>query len=72
MVRLDFGDDLIRLSVSDDGVGLPEDFARRGRGFAGMRADAERMGGTLMVEAVPGEGGTTIACVIPYDTGGGR
>ncbi len=68
MVSLDFGDGLIRLSVSYDGVGLPEDFAQRGQGLAGMRADAERMGGSLLVEAVPGEGGTTITCVIPYDT----
>ena len=49
-VRLDFGADSIRLSVSDDGVGLPEDYAERGRGFRGMRADAERLGGRLIVE----------------------
>ena len=44
-VRLDFEADHIRLSVSDDGVGLPDDYAERGRGFDGMRTDAERMGG---------------------------
>ena len=44
-VRLGFEADHIRLSVSDDGVGLPDDYAERGRGFDGMRADAERMGG---------------------------
>ena len=49
-VRLDFGADGIRLSVSDDGVGLPDDYAERGRGFRGMRADAERLGGRLIVE----------------------
>ena len=34
-VRLDFEAGGIRLSVSDDGVGLPEDYAERGRGFGG-------------------------------------
>ena len=49
-VRLDFATDCIRLSVSDDGVGLPDDYAERGRGFAGMTAQAERGGGRLIVE----------------------
>ena len=72
-VRLDFEADHIRLSVSDDGVGLPDDYAERGRGFDGMRADAEHLGGRLIVESGEGEGGTTIACVVPYeaDQGGG-
>ena len=66
-VRLSFEADHIRLSVSDDGVGLPGDYAERGRGFDGMRADAERMGGRLIVESGVGEGGTTIACVVPHE-----
>ena len=72
-VRLDFKAEQIRLSVSDDGVGLPDDYAERGRGFGGMRADAERMGGMLTVESGEGRGGTTIACVVPHaeDEGGG-
>ena len=65
-VRLDFESDGIRLSVSDDGAGLPDDYAERGRGFKGMNDDAERMGGTLVVDSGKGEGGTTIACVVPY------
>ena len=71
--RLDFEADHIRLSVSDDGVGLPDDYAERGRGFDGMRSEAERLGGELIVESGPGGGGTTIACVVPYeaDRGGG-
>ena len=72
-VGLSFEADRIRLSVSDDGVGLPDDYAERGRGFDGMRADAEQLGGTLTVESGEVGGGTTIACVVPYeaDQGGG-
>ena len=65
-VRLDFGSDCIRLSVSDDGAGLPDDYAERGRGFRGMRADAERLGGRLIVETGGGKGGTTLTCETPY------
>ena len=66
-VRLSFEADHIRLSVSDDGVGLPDDYAERGRGFDGMRADAEQMGGRLIVESGEGGGGTTITCVVPKE-----
>ena len=66
-VSLDFGADGIRLSVSDDGVGLPDGYGELGRGFNGMRSEAEQLGGALMVESVPGEG-TTITCVIPHAT----
>ena len=68
-VTLDFEADRVRLSVTDDGAGLPDDYAERGHGFEGMRADAERMGGRLIVETGGPEGGTTIACVVPYSGG---
>lgn len=64
--RLDFEAGGIRLSVSDDGVGLPEDYRERGRGFRGMAADAEALGGKLMVESGEGGRGTTVSCVVPY------
>ena len=72
-VKLDFEAGRIRLSVSDDGVGLPDDYTERGRGFDGMRTVAEQLGGALIVESGEGRGGTTIACVVPYeaDQGGG-
>ena len=64
-VRLDFDAGVLRLSVSDDGVGLPDDYAERGRGFRGMKTDAERLGGRLIVErGGPGEG-TTVTCEMP-------
>ena len=68
-VRLDFEAGRIRLSVSDDSVGLPNDYAERGRGFRGMRADAEEMGGMLVVESGEGGGGTTVTCVVPHEVG---
>ena len=65
LVELDFGKDEVRLSVSDDGVGLPEDYAQRGHGFANMGADAQRLGGRLMVEPRGPAGGARVACVMP-------
>ena len=64
-IILDFGADGLRISVSDDGTGLSEDYAVRGHGFRNMRADAERMGGSLDVES-SGEG-TTVSCSVPYE-----
>ncbi|MYB50464.1 MAG: hypothetical protein F4X72_14570 [Dehalococcoidia bacterium] len=66
-VRLDFEAGRIRLSVSDDGVGLPEDYRERGRGFRGMTADAEALGGALIVESGEGGRGTTVSCVVPHE-----
>ena len=70
-IALSFDDDGLRMSVSDDGTGLPGDYADRGHGFRNMRRDAERMGGRL--EVGPGESGrgTTVTCVVPYDANGG-
>ena len=66
-VGLTFEANRIKLCVSDDGVGLPDDYAERGRGFSGMSADAERLGGTLIVESAQEGGGTTITCVVPHE-----
>ena len=63
-VELEYGDS-IRLSVADDGHGLPDDYARRGHGFANMRRDAERLGGQLVVEPKGRLDGATVACIVP-------
>ena len=70
-VRLEFGDPAIRLSVSDDGKGLPEGYELQGRGFANMRRDAERLGGRLDVQERGPMGGAQITCVIPVRQQGG-
>ena len=48
---------------------FPDGYAERGRGFNGMRSDAEQMGGALIVESGEGAGGTTITCVVPHVSG---
>ena len=67
-IRLEFGDDEIRVEVQDDGIGLPEEYETRGHGFRNMKADAERIGGRL--EVGPGEDGrgTTVTCIVPRET----
>ena len=64
-VSLNFGGDRIHLTVEDDGVGLSGDYAQRGRGFAGMKAEAERMGGRLVVTSGGPDEGTSVSCEIP-------
>ena len=70
LIELDFGRDELRLSVSDDGVGLPDDYEERGHGFANMRAHAERLGGRLIVEPRGMIGGASVACVMPLARNG--
>ena len=67
VIDLEYTDEELRLSVSDDGIGLPQDYETRGHGFRNMRADAERMGGSLEVKSRSGDGGTTVTCRIPYE-----
>ncbi len=62
-ISLEFREENLRMSVSDDGTGLPDDYAVRGRGFRNMNADAERMGGGLLVES--NRNGTTVSCTVP-------
>ena len=70
-IALSFDGDRLRMSVSDDGIGLPDDYADRGHGFRNMRRDVERMGGSIDVG--PGESGrgTSVTCVVPYDANRG-
>ena len=64
-IVLDYSGRGIRLSVSDDGIGLPDDYAERGQGFANMSRDAGLLGGGLVVEERGPMRGATVTCVIP-------
>ena len=66
-VGLDFERDGLRMSICDDGTGLPDDYATRGQGFRNMREDAERLGGRLVVETSGSEWRTAVTCVLPYE-----
>ena len=66
-VGLDFEREGLRMSIADDGTGLPDDYATRGQGFRNMREDAERMGGGLLVETGGSEWRTAVICVMPYE-----
>ena len=68
VIGLDCTGEELRLSVRDNGAGLPPYYEARGHGFRNMRADAERMGGSLEVESDGNGGGTTVTCVVPYRT----
>ncbi len=65
IISLSFEDNTLRMSISDDGNGLPDDYTHRGNGFRNMRADAERMGGRLELTSGEFGRGTAVICVIP-------
>lgn len=66
-IALEFAPSGLRMSVSDNGIGLPDDYAGRGHGFEYMRADAARLGGSLNVQSGGPGRGTTVTCAIEYD-----
>ena len=70
-VRLDFEDKALRMSISDNGDGLPADYESRGKGFKNMGEDAERAGGEMIVESSAPHGGTTVTCLVLYKPAGG-
>ncbi|MCY4415563.1 MAG: histidine kinase [Chloroflexi bacterium] len=68
-VHLAFTADHVRLSVSDDGIGLPEDYDHLGHGFNNMKADAGRIGALLQVQSNGETAGTTVTCVLKWQEG---
>ncbi|MER7506316.1 histidine kinase [Nonomuraea pusilla] len=61
LVRLEQREDALRLTVSDDGLGLPE---QRRQGAELMRQHAERAGGACDLAVRPG-GGTEVTALLP-------
>ena len=70
-VRLDYQADLLCMTVSDDGIGIPQEGGRWGHGLRNMAASAERMGGRLDVSPGVGGVGTRVTCMVPYQAGHG-
>lgn len=64
VVRLSFEDESVSLSVADNGLGLPENYLERGRGFGNMKSDMERLGGSL--EVWSDGNGTVVSFRAPY------
>jgi signal transduction histidine kinase len=61
---------VLKLEVTDDGVGMPED-RQAGVGMSSMRERAEELGGTLVVEPRP-EGGTRVLTRLPLPASEGK
>ena len=64
-IFLEFTHQGITLSISDNGIGLPDGFGERGEGLLSMLSSAEQMGGRLEVTSDSLEQGTTVTCWIP-------
>ena len=62
MVRIEYGPQELRLSVSDDGVGVRADRAgSAGHGLAGMQERVEMFGGRLEANGQSGSGFSVVA-----------
>ena len=53
---LEYTLDEVRLSVTDNGIGMPALFVRQGLGIAGMRERAALVAGDLNLDSEPGQG----------------
>jgi len=60
----------VKLTIEDDGAGLPESDQHSGLGIRIMEHRSAIMGGSLSIEPGP-TGGTIVTCAIPKDAGGG-
>ena len=69
-VSLAVDGDLLRLDITDDGRGIPDD-RPAGVGLHSMRERAEELGGSCVVEA-SSEGGTRVRAVLPLARGVGE
>ena len=57
----------LRLTVSDDGIGMPGASKRSGHGIRNMTRNAERMGGCLEISRGIGGTGTSVTCALPLN-----
>ncbi len=64
IINLQQHKNMIELSVSDNGKGLPPDINRQGNGLVNMQQRCRQLEGVLKIDSVPGAG-VTISCHIP-------
>jgi PAS domain S-box-containing protein len=65
LLQLACGNDVTRLSITDNGIGCPKELPRqRGMGLRIMQYRVGVMGGTLSI-ATPSTGGTIVTCSVP-------
>jgi signal transduction histidine kinase len=64
-IRVQAGDGELRLTVTDDGRGLPARSSGEGIGLASMRQRAEEIGGRCTIDSGPA--GTHVAVVLPME-----
>jgi len=63
-LTLDFADDAVVLSITDDGAGFDQKARHEGFGLIGMRERAERLGARLSINTEKGAG-TTVRVLLP-------
>jgi signal transduction histidine kinase len=63
-VRLSYAGGLVRLEVTDDGVGFDPAQPNGGYGLSSMRARADEVGGVIAVRSAPGHG-TSVLVEVP-------
>lgn len=68
-LAVDEPEDILRLEVTDDGRGIPEDYSA-GVGLHSMRERAAELGGSCVIEASAG-GGARVRAVLPLARGTG-
>jgi signal transduction histidine kinase len=67
-VCLDYGDDNLILTISDDGIGMEKLLVSKGYGLRNIRERARLLDGALRIESAP-DAGVTYHLTVPYTRG---
>lgn len=64
-IRIDYAEDGLDLTISDDGIGMEKLLISKGYGLRNIRERARLLDGTLRIESAPGAG-VTYHLTVPY------